>query len=62
LAGWWFRPPLGQVRISGTAKPLALLRAQGFKVVRASGNAPAFALRLRRGRPDPGTDLVRCGV
>lgn len=30
---------------------LELLRVQGFEKVRASGNAP-----------DPGTDLVRCGV
>jgi len=31
--------------------PLDLLRVQGFEMVRASGNAP-----------EPGTDLVRCGV
>jgi len=33
------------------AGPIELLRVQGFEMVRASGNAP-----------DPGTDLVRCGV
>ena len=32
-------------------RPLELLRVQGFEMVRASGNAP-----------EPGTDLVRCGV
>lgn len=37
--------------LSGSAGPLELLRVQEFEMVRASGNAP-----------EPGTDLVRCGV
>ena len=37
--------------LSGRAGPLELLRVQEFEMVRASGNAP-----------EPGTDLVRCGV
>lgn len=37
--------------LSGSAGPLDLLRVQEFEMVRASGNAP-----------EPGTDLVRCGV
>ena len=37
--------------LSGSAGPLELLRVQEFEMVRASGNAP-----------EPGADLVRCGV
>jgi hypothetical protein len=37
--------------LSVRAGPLELLRVQEFEMVRASGNAP-----------EPGTDLVRCGV
>jgi hypothetical protein len=47
LAPSAFKKPKGNER----AGPLDLLRVQGLKMVRASGNAP-----------DPGTHLVRCGL
>ena len=48
---WLVSSTASHLALSGRAGSLELLRVQEFEMVRASGNAP-----------EPGTDLVRCGV
>ena len=44
------------------AGPLDLLRVQGFEMARRAEAGWRRLVRASGNAPDPGTDLVRCGV